>query len=212
MDKLELEVELRSGRGKGPSRRLRAQGGVPATLYGAGTPALSIQVGSRALERLVGTNQIIGLTGPSEVNGKLVLLKEFQRDPLSRVVVHADFYAVDTHRTLEVSVPIHFGGRSVGVELGGVFEALLREVEVRCLPLTIPEVLNVDISHLNIEDAISAAEIALPEGVELITDPRQSICHVTAPRKSTEDGESEEGAAAADGAEDKKADSGSATS
>ena len=199
MERLELQVNLREATGKGVARRLRAAGEIPAILYGSGTDAVSLRVSSRAVERLAGTNQIIDLRGPAQVQGKLVLLKEFQRDPLSRNVLHADFYAVDTTQKIDTHVPLHFEGRPIGVEQGGVFEAVLREVEIRCLPLAIPAVLNVSVAGLAIDDAISARDIVLPDGVELVTEENAPVAHVLAPRLSTD--EEGEGGEAGDKAE-----------
>jgi large subunit ribosomal protein L25 len=185
MDRLQLPVEIRNGNGKGPARRLRASGRVPAVLYGSGTSTLSLSVPSRELERTVGTNQLIDLVGPSQVQGKPVLLKQFQRDPVSQHIVHCDFYAVDTQKPVVVTVPIHLSGKAIGIEMGGLLESLMRAVEVSCLPLQIPTVLNADVSQLAIGGVLHARSIELPEGVALATDPEASIAHVIAPRIET---------------------------
>jgi len=182
MERPELQVELRDTQKKGPARRLRATGQVPAVLYGPNTNPVSLAVNHRELDRLVESNQLMDLKGPAEVEGKPVLVKEFQRDPVSRHLVHCDFYAVDTSRKILITVPLHFVGKAKGVELGGVLEALLREVEVRCLPTAIPSVLNVDVSALDVGDALHTSEIVLPEGVELASDPKLSMAHVIASR------------------------------
>src|SRR5688572_200684 len=111
MDRIQLSVEIRDGSGKGPARRLRASGRVPAIFYGSGTPSLALSVPSREIDRAVGTNQLIDLVGPSQVQGRPVLLKAFQRDPVSQHIVHCDFYAVDTTKNVVVTVPIHLMGK-----------------------------------------------------------------------------------------------------
>src|SRR5215510_11738692 len=101
MDRMQLSVELRNTNGKGPARRLRASGRVPAVLYGFGTTStMSLSVPARDLDRAIGTNQLLDLVGPSEVKGRPVLLKAFQRDPVSQHIVHCDFYAVDTTKNV----------------------------------------------------------------------------------------------------------------
>jgi large subunit ribosomal protein L25 len=199
MERLELEVEAREGRGKGPGRRLRAKGFVPAVVYGAGSEAIALAVSDHALEKAVhgGANRLFDLKGIAAVKGKLVLVKELQRDPLSRRLVHCDFYTVDTTKKLEVQIPLHLTGKPVGIDQGGVLEPLMREIQVSCLPLSIPSSLTLDVSALNIGDALHARDIALPEGVELVTDPSVTVVHVIAPRVEEEPKPVDEAAAAA---------------
>lgn len=210
MDRMQLSVELRNTNGKGPARRLRASGRVPAVFYGFGTSTtVSLSVPARELDRAIGTNQLLDLVGPSEVSGKPVLLKAFHRDPVSQAIWHCDFYAVDTSKNVVVSVPIHLTGKPVGIDLGGVLETLQRAVQVSCSPLRIPTVLNADVTELSIGDVLHARSLQLPEGVELATDPDASIAHVISPRLETTttetpaegaEGAPAEGEAAAEGA------------
>ena len=197
MDRMQLPVEIRDGNGKGPARRLRAQGRVPAILYGSGTSTVSLSVGARELDRAIGTNQLIDLTGPSQVLGRPVLLNAFQRDPVSQSVVHCDFYAVDTSKNVVVRVPIHLAGKPVGVDMGGILESLMRSVEVSVPPLSIHSVLNADVTGLGIGGVLHARSIELPQGAALVTDPEASIAHVISPRLETAAAE----AAPAEGAE-----------
>jgi len=198
MQRQELEVEAREGRGKGAARKLRAQGMIPATLYGGGSEALSLQVSDHLLEKAVhgGANRLFDLRGAAAVKDKLVLVKELQRDPLSRRLVHCDFYTVDTTKKLVVQIPLHLEGRPVGVELGGVLEPLVREIEVSCLPLAIPNSFTLDVSGLGIGDALHASDIVLGEGIELLTEPDLSVVHVSAPRVEEEAKSTDEAAAA----------------
>jgi len=201
MERLALEVEARDSRGKGAARKLRAKGLIPAVLYGAGSEAVALQISGHVLEKAthIGANQLFDLSGTPAAKGKLVLLKELQRDPLSRRVVHCDFYAVDTTKKLIVQIPLHLTGKAVGVDLGGVLEPLIRDIQVSCLPLNIPSSLDIDVSALNIGDALHASDLALPEGVELLTEPGVTLVHVIAPRVEEEKPADE--AAAAAGAE-----------
>jgi large subunit ribosomal protein L25 len=184
MERVELKVELREGTKKGAARKLRAAGQVPAVLYGPHCEPRSLQVGAQALARVLarGANQLIDLSGPKGVGGKLVLIKECQRDAATQHLQHCDFYEVDTGQRIHVEVPLHFAGKPHGVEMGGVLEPVLRELEVTCLPLAIPSALEVDVSALEIGQAIHAGEISLPEGLELITDAALTVVHVVAPR------------------------------
>ena len=195
MDKLELQVNMREAGGKGAARRVRAQGGVPAVVYGTGSESVSLQVDARSLNAVLrqGTNQIIDLKGPDGFKDRLVLLKELQQHPVTRQLIHADFYAVDATKKIEVDVPIELEGKCVGVEMGGVMDLVIRELHVRCLPLNIPTSFTVDVTELNIGDSLHISDVELPADVELVADPSLTLVQVAAPRVEEEPTE-EEGA------------------
>ena len=210
MQRAKLEVTSREATGKGAMRRIRAEGGVPAAVYGSGSLGMNLRVDAHTLDQVIshGTNQLIDLKGAGKA--RLVLLKEIQRDPVSQALVHADFFQVDTEKKIHVSVPLHFEGRPYGVEMGGVLEPLFREVEVECLPLEIPDGFRLDVSPLDIGDSLHVSDLEVPAGVELLADSELAVIHVIAPRVVEEEtegeGEGEEGegveaAAAAEGAE-----------
>jgi large subunit ribosomal protein L25 len=208
MQRVELEVTSREATGKGAMRRLRAEGGVPAVVYGSGSVGMNLRVDAHSLGQVIshGTNQLIDLKGAGKA--RLVLLKELQRDPVSQSLVHADFFQVDTDKKIHVLVPIRYEGRPYGVEMGGVLEPLFREVEVECLPLEIPDGFTLDVSPLDIGDSLHVSDLELPEGVELLVDRELAVIHVIAPRVIEEEAEAEgeegevtEAAAAAEGAE-----------
>jgi len=185
VQRIELEVSVRESQGRGAVRRMRAQGNVPAILYGGGIEPLRLSVSDRSLERALrtGANALIDLKGPKEVKGKVVLVKEIQRDPVSQRLLHCDVYAVDAKKKLHVSVPIRFEGKPVGVEQqDGILETPAREIEVSCLPFSIPERIDVDVSNLSIGDTIHLRDITLPEDVEAVADGSLTLAHVSAPR------------------------------
>ena len=184
MDRIELAVDVREEVGKGPARRARARGHVPAVLYGSGIEPVALTIELRALDNAVqsGANTLIDLTGPAVVAKRLVLIKELQRDPLSRALLHCDLFAVDTAKKLHVSIPIHFEGKAIGVEQGGVLEPVLRELDVTCLPLAIPDSLPLDVSGLDIGDSLHVSDLVLPEGVETAVDTTLTVIHVVAPQ------------------------------
>lgn len=185
MQRLELEVSVREAAGRSALRKLRVQGAVPAVLYGAGVEALSLVIDGRSLERVLrtGANTLLDLRGPKEVKGKLALLKEVQRDPVSQHLLHCDVYAVDAEKKLHVSVPFHFDGRPRGVEQqGGIFETPAMELEVSCLPFSIPDKISIDVSNLEIGDTIHLRDIELPEDVEALVDGSLTVAQVSAPR------------------------------
>lgn len=200
MSEYELAVEIRNDRGKGGARKLRAAGRIPGVCYSGGAASQSIHMDPRALDRVIskssaGLNTLIDLRGGG-LDGKVVLVKELQRDPVKGDLLHADLYAVDVDREVEVSIPVHLTGTPVGVELGGgILEHTLREIEIACLPRAIPEEVTVDVTSLELGASLHVRDLALPEGVTLITDPDLSLVTVAAPR-------AEEEAAPAEGAEE----------
>ncbi len=210
MSENQLAVEPRSQTGKGSARKLRAAGRIPAICYSAGAAATPIQLDPHALERMLrksaaGMNTLFDLAGGG-LDGKVVLVKDLQRDPVNGSVLHADLFAVDADTAIEVSVPLHIVGTAVGVSLGGgILDFPLREIEVLCLPRAIPEEIPVDVSALELGDSIHVRELTLPPGVELLSDADLSVVSVVAPAKPEEEVAPVEGeaapAAAAEGGE-----------
>jgi len=186
-----LEVEARETAGKGVARKLRAAGKIPAVLYGGGRPAVSLTLDPGRLQKLLrgselGLNTLINLkvTDHAELDGKTVMVRELQRDPIRGSFIHADLYEVNLAETIEVEVPIHVTGKAKGVELsGGVLDQALRELEIRCLPRAIPDEILLDVSDLEIGDSLHVRDLRLPEGVELVSDPDLSVLSVVAPVK-----------------------------
>ncbi|MHC4505905.1 MAG: 50S ribosomal protein L25 [Planctomycetota bacterium] len=216
-----LQVEIREGRGKGVARKLRAAGRIPAVCYGKGDETVSLSLNPMVLRRVLeksdtGMNTIISLDVPGggDPHGRVVLLRELQRDPVRGGYLHADFYSVDLEQTVEVSVPLHLTGKAPGVELGGILDQQLREIELECMPLNIPREVQVDVSTLELGDSVHVRDVPLPEGVTLRSDGDLSIVSVVAPSKAEEETpeaaegeevEGEEGAPAAEGGEEKPA-------
>jgi large subunit ribosomal protein L25 len=209
MGEMSIAVELRDGKGKEFNRKLRAAGRVPGVVYGGGKEAISVTLDPVTLERKLkashaGINTLIDLEGAATVAGRTVMVKDLQREPIRGTIMHADFFEIDQTRTLQVTIPIHVEGSPPGVLLGGVLEHALREVEMACLPGAIPDELVIDIGALEIGDSIHVRDLALPSGVEMISDGDLSVVSVIAPKaeEEIEPVEGEEGAeGAAEGAE-----------
>jgi len=182
-----LVVEARTSTGKGAARRLRAEGRIPAILYGRGRESVPLALDPRALEKILragGANTLLDLTveGHPEIKDTVALVKELQRDPLRGTIVHADLYAVDLNRTVRVEVPVHLVGKARGLEFGGILEHTLREIELECLPRAIPDFIEVDVTALEVGDVLHARDIQLPEGVTMVTDPEQAVVAVALPQ------------------------------
>ena len=179
-----LVAEARDATGKGVARKLRAAGRIPAVVYGKGVESKAISIDPSALQRVLqsggaGMNTLIELS--VEGTTRTVLVKELQREPVRGRPVHTDFYLVDLEKKVEVSVPIHLVGRPQGVELGGILDHPLREIELECLPLAIPESVNVDVSELDVGQSVHVRDLELPEGSSVRTDVNLAVASVIAP-------------------------------
>jgi large subunit ribosomal protein L25 len=188
METVEITIQRRSGTGKGAARRLRRAGGVPAVLYGPKRPLALLTLAAEQVERrlvhLEGSRliRLVHADGPdAELHERMVLVREMQRHPVTGEVLHADFYEVDLAERLVVSVPLHFAGKAAGVVAGGILQPILREIEVQCLPTEIPEFIEVDVTGLGIHDAVHLADLKLPEGVQAVGEPTQTLVTVLPP-------------------------------
>jgi len=189
-----LGVELREERGKGVARKLRAAGRIPAVCYRRNAESVAVSLDPRELDLLLrkasaGMNTLIDLkvTGGGDFDGRQVLVKELQRDPITGAYLHADLYAVDLQQSIHVSVPVHLKGTAIGVSLGGgILDQSTRELDVECLPSAIPEEFAVDVSQLQVGDSIHVRDLVVPEGIEILNDPDVSIVSVVAPAVAEE--------------------------
>lgn len=211
MGEFALGVELREERGKGVARKLRAAGRIPGVCYRRNAESVAVSLDPRELDLLLrkasaGMNTLIDLkvTGGGDFDGRQVLVKELQRDPITGAYLHADLYAVDLQQSIHVSVPVHLKGTAVGVSLGGgILDQSTRELDIECLPTAIPEEFAVDVSQLQVGDSIHVRDLAVPEGIEILNDPDVSIVSVVAPAVAEEAAPAEaavEGAVAAEAA------------
>jgi large subunit ribosomal protein L25 len=196
-----LSVEVREATGKGVARKLRVAGRIPGVCYGQSQSQV-ITLDPRALERLIrrsasGVNTLIDLKveGGGHFDGKKVLLKEMQRDPVTSAPLHADFFAVDLTHTIDVAVPIHVSGIAPGVTMGGILDQVLRELHLECLPDSIPEEIVADVSELDIGMSIHVRDLPLPEDVKLLSDRDLSVVSVALPKAVEEEVPVEEEAA-----------------
>jgi len=172
VSELSLAVEIREQTGKGAARRLRVGGRFPAVVYGHGKETVSIDVDAGEFDKLIktgtaGLNTLFSLRGDARVEGRTVLVKELQREPLKGTVVHVDLFEVNLQETIRVSVPIRTVGTALGVGLGGLLEHVMREIELDCLPTAIPDEIVVDVTDLDIGDTIHVSKLDIPDAVEM---------------------------------------------
>ena len=186
-----LEATIRDSRGKNEARRTRREGRVPGVLYGAAgdasrTEAKAIAVEPKALLKILhsqsGANTLISLKLDGEGDAR-VLVKEYQIDPVTHRVLHADFYRINMNRALRVTIPVIVKGEPKRVkQQGGILEFIRREIEIECLPADIPEHLEVDVSELMLHQGIRVREIATNATWKPLSDPEMMIVHVISPK------------------------------
>jgi large subunit ribosomal protein L25 len=185
-----LEATTRDTFGKNEARRTRRDGKVPAVVYGAsggaGATAVPIAVEPKALLKILrsesGANTLISLKLAGSGDTK-VLVKEFQLDPLTHQVLHADFYRVAMDRVIQVTIPVIVKGEPKGVkQQGGVLELIRREIEIECLPGDIPENVEVDASELMLHQGIRVRDIAVSPKWTALSDADMMLVHVIMPK------------------------------
>ena len=174
MEATELKACIRNTSGKGPARRFRKEGLIPAVFYGRGEEAIHLSVNAAELLKIIRAkkeNVFIKLRIDGEKNlEKLSLIKELQIEPVSRRFYHADFYEVRMDHRLTLNVPLHFAGIPVGVVNGGELQHLKRDLKISCLPSVLPDFIEIDVSGLEIGDSIKVKDIRVPEGIAVL-DP-----------------------------------------
>ncbi len=179
-----LEAKSRTAAGKGPARRTRAEGLVPATVYGKHLEKpINIALNGKELRAAINTprklNTVLGL----KVDGKeiTVLVKDYQLEPVTKELLHADFIAVRENEQVKVKLPVVLTGKSVGVAEGGILSQMRRELEVWALPGAIPLNIEVDVTPMKIATALHINDIKLPAGITVKTHVNFTIAVVTAP-------------------------------
>jgi len=196
MSEITVTVEMREERGKNSNRRLRAQGLIPAVVYGGGLDSAAITVNRRSVLDLLrkgdaGENSIFQLTVGKQK--RHAMIKEMQVDPTTGVIQHIDFSRIVMTEKLRVQVPVEVVGEAVGVKNdGGILDFMARELEVECLPGDIPDHLEVDVTTLHIGQHLEAKDVPIPEGVELMEDPTKVVLTIASPRVVEEETEEDE--------------------
>lgn len=185
METLEIQVEARDKQRKRDARRLLRSGKIPAILYGPKTAAIGLALDKKEFSRRVaglqGSHLVRLKSGAAALAEKVALVKDMQFHPISGDVIHADFYEVDLTAKIQVHVPLHFVGKAVGIARGGILQPIVREIEVECLPLDIPEFFNVDVSALDIGDSVHIEDLQMPEGVASLAEENLALVAVVPP-------------------------------
>ncbi len=190
MEKGKVTVKQRTQTGKGAARRLRSEGLVPGVCYGATMKEpmpviVNVKELKASLDPIKRTNSVLEVSIEGE-NSQTVtaMVRDFQIDHIRQEVTHVDFVAVDTNKHLVTTVPVETSGKAKGTTLGGVLKLAAKEVKISVKPLEIPNKFVIDITNLDIGEAIKVGDIDLPEGVSLVTSPHQSLILCEASRAS----------------------------
>jgi len=186
MQQIELTARKREA-GKNAAKRLRREGLLPAVIYGKDIESLPIAVDAREFTRAyesTGRNVLITLTieGDGEASKHTVMVKEVQRHPLRREIIHADFHRISLEDKITTVVPLVLTGEEQVEKAGGILQHQLREIEVKVLPTEIPEAITADVAELEVGDSLTVGDLRVPEGVEVLTPPEEVIVSVVAPK------------------------------
>jgi large subunit ribosomal protein L25 len=178
MEAAKVKATPREQFGKGPSRRLRSSGTIPAVLYGQGMKTTALAVSpkelSDALATELGPNRVLEI----EIEGQgshRALLAEHQYHPVSRSLIHVDFQKIDEGKRVNMRVPLRLVGKAKGTVVGGVLEQVFRTLPVRCLPSDVPAAIECDVTALEIEQTVAVRDLRLPQGVTVTLPPAQTI-------------------------------------
>jgi large subunit ribosomal protein L25 len=184
-----LKASPRSEKGKGVARKLRAAGEVPGVIYGHGRDPQPLTVNAREFDRLAERVRITSTIIELALDGRTArtLVRELQRDPIRRTVLHIDFQELVAGEKVTVSVPLRFIGTPEGVKTGGgILEEVMHKVDVTVDPANIPDHIDVDVTSLTIGHSLHIGDLKLPAGVEVTEDPEQTIAVVSAPKAEEE--------------------------
>jgi large subunit ribosomal protein L25 len=185
-----LEAVKRDGRGKNEARRLRAEGRIPAVVYGTRKDAklpegVPVAVDPKEVLRILhsdsGANTLI--TIKLDGDESRVMVKEYQLDPVTHKLLHADFYQLAMDKAITVTVPFLVKGEPKGVKLqGGVLDFVTREIQVQCLPTEIPEHIDIDVSELMLHQSVRVKELPQDSKWKALSDPETMIVHIVLPK------------------------------
>lgn len=195
MELIELKADIRQSVGNSPARALRREGRIPAILYGPGKDTVMLSVSASELGNIIkdsskGQIFVDLVIGDKTKEKRPSMIKELQTNPVSRELLHIDFYEISMDRKIRVNVPVVAVGKSKGVELGGVLQIIRRELEVLCLPGEIPEAFEIDITDMDVGDSVHVDEIPLKGDIEIQADVNFTVLTIVSPK--VEEGPEEE--------------------
>jgi large subunit ribosomal protein L25 len=192
---MQLNARIRTVTGKGPARRLRGVGRLPAIFYGPGINPIMLSMDYISLRRIIeggsAENIIFDLMIDSdeESQSKKVMIKEIQRDPVTRDYLHIDLYEIAMGKELEVDIPVHLINTPIGVSEGGILEHIRRRLRVLCMPEDMVDKIDVDVSGLDIGQSLQIKDVSFPAGLRSTEDESLPVAMVVAPAITAEEEE-----------------------
>jgi large subunit ribosomal protein L25 len=180
---MSLQVEKRERTGKGGCRQARMRGLIPAVVYGGGKDSVPIQLNRKSfvemMKKAPSENPIFLLKLSDTGQERHAMIRDMQRNPVSRQVIHIDFQRIEMTDKVRVTVPVELTGIAYGVRVeGGLVDFVVREVHIECLPGDIPNHLELDVTELHAGQHAAAKDFKLPDGVTLLDDPERVILSV----------------------------------
>lgn len=190
---LKLTAQTRTGIGRSAVKKIKQQGFVPAVVYGGQDKPITLQVNAREITSLLAHATSdhflvdLEITDGEGKGSRLALIQEVQHHALTRNVLHVDFHAVRADEVIHSEIPVETIGEPVGVKsYGGILELAMHAIEIECLPKDLPESIRLDVSALNVGDAIHVKDLQLPEGVTTRVDGDLTVIRVAAPKVEVE--------------------------
>ncbi len=185
MEQINLLGQARQQTGKCPAGRLRRDGMVPAVLYGTGVKgAVSLVLNTKELEKVLhtaaGGNVLVNLSIEGD-KATTVMFKDICRHPLSGSIQHVDLFAIQMDHRITVEVPVHIVGKAAGLAFGGIVQQETRKISIECLPVDIPDSLDLDVTPLAIGQSLHVRDVVLKAGLRAVDDPEMTIVSVVAP-------------------------------
>ncbi len=184
-----LQVEARETRGKSSARRMRKDGKIPAVLYGHGEENVSLTVATEAIGTVVRHgSHVVELTGAVKQSA---LIRDLQWNTWGTEILHVDFTRVSADERIEVTVSVELRGEAPGLKEGGVVEQPLHAIDIECLAIAVPEKIQVNVNHLQVDANITIADLVLPEGAKCLGNPDSVVVQCVVPVEVSEEGEGE---------------------
>lgn len=182
MQQKQLNIELRSKTGKGISRQLRSADMVPGVVYGKGMDPMAVSIKYRELRAAMagegGQNNLITLVGGGNLDQSMAIIVDLQRDAIKGTYKHVDLHRINMTEKLRITVPVVLKGTAIGTKEGGLLDLAHHELHVECLPGNIPDHIEIDITNLAIAHSIHVSDIALPEGVKILDNPKTPVVSI----------------------------------
>lgn len=189
MQKIMLKADKRTETGKGSARSMRRNNLLPAVMYGE-KKSIMLKLDKKVVQKLiytgVGEHALITLElneGNSKTSEHPVLIKDYQKEPLTEELLHVDFLEVSLKKKINVTVPLVIVKEPAGIKMGGIMQHRVREIEVECLPTQIPDKIEIDAGAVEIGHSLHVSDIPAQKGILIITDPSEVILTVSAPKE-----------------------------